>query len=78
MCVCVINTLEGQLAKGSLCKLKGMSSIPRTHIKMLGVVASACSLRAEETENLCGSLTTQPGLANDLRSSEKPYLKANK
>lgn len=48
-----------QLTKGLLCNHESLSSVSRTHIKVLGMEASACNHRTEERREPCGWLATQ-------------------
>lgn len=56
-----------QLIKCLPCKYEELNSIPRTHVKMQGMV--------KHTGEICKSLMIQSRLIDKLRANEGPYLK---
>lgn len=58
------------------CKQKGLSLVPRNHVKMLGMAACTCNpgLGRKRWEDSWDSFTIQPILFVEFQATERPDL----
>lgn len=68
-----------QWVKCSQCNCEVPSSVPRTHVKMLGVAGYVCNPTAglAEIGGSLGSLDHQPRIHGEFQASEKTCLQKN-